>query len=450
MERTGIQVENEKSRPILTAKNICVLVYVLTPNNETGGSGEEPPVSSILESNSAKLRAKNSVLQSKMNNLCQISRQIFRRSFSRNSARYKTFMFLCQAPRLCQIDRLPCLSFQRCLLVTDGLFYNELDNGNLSPLWVMRHGIRGTQNINKASKEGQAASASAKRDEVSNIQTTDSAKLDANASALQVRFNLRGMDIQKALFACAPGQKDSMDDLNAFKADLAAFVDRAKESEALVHLACRYVRNIANGRFLWRNRTVASSATVEVLLPDGTKKMFDALATPFNHFEEVSDDERTVAEVLARGWKGDPTTELRVTAHVDLGVGGAVEVFPSQNYLENKARGFARPLYCVGGAPDGQDQHSVRIMGQAALRDQKIGNALRTIDTWYPAYEERRVPLPVEPNGASLDAQEFFRNKGDASGFKLMLRVSELDPMTPDGLFLLACIIRGGVFSGSE
>ena len=60
------------------------------------------------------------------------------------------------------------------------------------------------------------------------------------------------------------------------------------------------------------------------------------------------------------------------------------------------------------------------------------------------------MPLPGEPNGASLDAQEFFRNKGDASGFKLMLRVSELDPMTPDGLFLLACIIRGGVFSGSE
>ena len=113
MERTGIQVENEKSRPILTAKNICVLVYVLTPNNETGGSGEEPPVSSILESNSAKLRAKNSVLQSKMNNLCQISRQIFRRSFSRNSARYKTFMFLCQVPRLCQIDRLPCPSENR-------------------------------------------------------------------------------------------------------------------------------------------------------------------------------------------------------------------------------------------------------------------------------------------------------------------------------------------------
>ena len=42
-----------------------------------------------------------------------------------------------------KLNKLPgVLSFQRCLLVTDGLFYNELDNGNLSPLWVIRHGIR--------------------------------------------------------------------------------------------------------------------------------------------------------------------------------------------------------------------------------------------------------------------------------------------------------------------
>lgn len=350
-----------------------------------------------------------------------------------------------------RMSKLPgVLSFQRCLLVTDGLFYNELGNGELSPVWVVRHGIRGTQNINKGSKEGQGASASAKREEVSNIQTTDSAKLDPGAVALQVRVNLRGMDVEKALFACAPGQNDSMDDLNAFKVSLMDFVSRAKEGGALEHLACRYVRNIANGRFLWRNRMVASAVTVKVALPGGEVKTFDALATPFTTFEDVSKDERTVAEVLARGWKGEPATDLHVTARVDLGVGGSVEVFPSQNYLENKARGFARPLYCVGDAPENQDQHGVRIMGQAALRDQKIGNALRTIDTWYPAYEDRGVPLPVEPNGASLDAQEFFRNKGDASGFKLMLRVGELDPMTPEGLFLLACIIRGGVFSGSE
>lgn len=107
-----------------------------------------------------------------------------------------------------KMNKLPgVLSFQRCLLVTDGLFYNELDNGNLSPLWVMRHGIRGTQNINKASKEGQAASASAKRDEVSNIQTTDSAKLDANASALQVRSTCAAWTYKRHCSLAPPDRK---------------------------------------------------------------------------------------------------------------------------------------------------------------------------------------------------------------------------------------------------
>ena len=45
---------------------------------------------------------------------------------------------------------------------------------------------------------------------------------------------------------------------------------------------------------------------------------------------------------------------------------------------------------------------------------------------------------------------EFFRKKGESSGFKLMERVGELDPETPEGLFLLACLIRGGVFSGKD
>lgn len=353
---------------------------------------------------------------------------------------------------MAKMKKLPgVLSFQRCLLVTDGLFYNEMKDGSVSRLWVVRHGIRGTQNINKSGKDGQSVSASAKRQEISNIQTTDSAKLAPEAVKLQVCFKLRGINLDDALFACAPGQKDSMEELNAFKNSLKKFITQGKECGALDNLACRYVRNITNGRFLWRNRTIASTVNIDIELPDHTKKTFDALKTSFNNFDNFSPDEKSVASVLADGWKGEQRhNKLSVVAHVDLGVGGAVEVFPSQNYLENKERGFARPLYCVGNAPDNQDQHNVRIMGQAALRDQKIGNALRTIDTWYPDYGKRGFPLPVEPNGASLDAQEFFRNKGEASGFQLMLDVNKLDPKTSDGLFLLACIIRGGVFSGSD
>lgn len=53
------------------------------------------------------------------------------------------------------IKKLPgVLSFQRCVLLSDGLFYNLFDGGARQPLYVMRHGIRGTQNVNNGSKAG--------------------------------------------------------------------------------------------------------------------------------------------------------------------------------------------------------------------------------------------------------------------------------------------------------
>lgn len=350
------------------------------------------------------------------------------------------------------LKKLPgVLSFQRCLMVTDALFFNVFADGSISPLPVVRHGIRGTQNINKSgTKDKESASAkSAPREEVSNIQTTDSAKLDPLAEKLRVRFEVRFLDLSSALFACAPGKTDDMEDLTAFREGLTAFIDKGKESTGMKELACRYARNLANARFLWRNRAIAEHVSVRVRDRAELDVHFDALQVPLNTFDSYSDAEKAVAERIAAGLRGQRDVSLLVEADVDFGVRGALEVFPSQNYLENKAKGFARPLYCVGEAPKNQDKHSVQERGQAALRDQKVGNALRTIDTWYPAYAERGLAIPVEPNGASLDAQLFFRNEKKISGFGYMLRAGDMDPNTPEGMFLMACIIRGGVFSES-
>lgn len=349
------------------------------------------------------------------------------------------------------VKKLPgVLSFQRCLLVTDAVFFNLFADGRTSPLPVVRHGIRGTQNINKSGKKEDSTTATVKREEVSNIQTTDSAKLDPQAQKLRVSFEVRFIAVKDALFACAPGKEDAPEDLRIFKEGLMTFVDKAQDSEGLQELACRYARNIANGRFLWRNRAIAESIRIHVRDRQNFKVSFDALSISLKSFEAYSDAEKQVAHYIAEGLKGKRDTTLRVDADVDFGLRGALEVFPSQNYLENKGRGFARPLYCVGDVPENQDKHSIQERGQAALRDQKIGNALRTIDTWYPAFATKEVPIPVEPNGASLDAQEFFRKEKKSSGFDYMLRVAEMDPNSSEGMFLLACIIRGGVFSGSE
>jgi CRISPR-associated protein Csy3 len=222
----------------------------------------------------------------------------------------------------------------------------------------------------------------------------------------------------------------------------------------LDEVAARFARNIANGRWLWRNRTIARHITVRVSVAGKALASFDALATPLNHFNDISADERKVAAYIADGLRGDDDAGLDIEAQLDFGVRGALEVFPSQNYVEDKPRGFARPLYCLG-APErihsrnGMEFESTRTMGHAALRDQKIGNALRTIDTWYPRYAEHGRPLPVEPNGASLEAQEFFRDR-KTSAFEFARCLNTLDPASPEGMFMIASLIRGGVFSGGK
>jgi len=345
------------------------------------------------------------------------------------------------------------LAFQRGVVISDALFFN-VQEGSQTPVMVVRHGIRGTQNVNKDGDAEKSTAANAKRQEVSNIQTTDTAKLDANAQALAVRFSLRFLDLKDVLFACAPSSTDADDLVRQYRDSVAGFIERAKTSDGLNEVAARFARNIANGRWLWRNRTIARHITVRVSVAGKALASFDALDTPLNYFNDISADERKVAAYIADGLRGNDDAGLDIEAQLDFGVRGALEVFPSQNYVEDKPRGFARPLYCLG-APErihsrnGMEFESTRTMGHAALRDQKIGNALRTIDTWYPRYTEHGRPLPVEPNGASLEAQEFFRDR-KTSAFEFARRLNTLDPASPEGMFMIASLIRGGVFSGGK
>ncbi len=343
------------------------------------------------------------------------------------------------------------LSFQRGIVVTDALFYDEI-GGELIPVSVLRHGIRGTQNINKKGNAETSTSADAVREEVSNIQTTDTAKTAPNASAVIVKFSLRFLDLKNALFACAPSKGDDESLVKDLRQSVVFFIERAKGSHGVDEISLRYARNILNGRWLWRNRLIAQKIMIGVSVDGKSVGEADALSIPLNTFGNYSEVEKMAAKHIADGLRGRDDAALEVTARIDLGMQGAMEVFCSQNYLEDKPRGFARSLYCLSRIDskktDAND--AIRVMGHAALRDQKISNALRTFDTWYPEYEIFRNPIPVEPNGASLDAQRFFRKGKLASAFDLAKRLNTLDPATPDGMFMTASLIRGGVFSDGE
>lgn len=331
------------------------------------------------------------------------------------------------------------LSFQRGIVLTDALMFDEI-NGELHPLKVQRHGIRGTQNVHNGTK-----------DEVSNIQTTDTAKMSPNASAVVARFSLRFINLKNTLFACAPGKSDDDQTIKELRDSVAHFVERAQKSKGLQEVARRYARNILNGRWLWRNRVIANNIAVTVTSSDNVIGQADALKIPLNSFDKYSKAEDAVAETIAANLRGQSNDCLTVTARVDFGMQGAMEVFCSQNYLEKPPKGFARSLYCLAGDQKQREEtDAIRIMGQAAIRDQKVSNALRTFDTWYSEYEVFQTPTPVEPLGASLELQRFFRKDKKASSFDMAKRLNKIDPESNDGMFMIACLIRGGVYSEGE
>lgn len=336
------------------------------------------------------------------------------------------------------------LSFQRSYNVTDGEMLNRMPDGSLTPVEVIRHGIRGTQNVTP----GAGKTAQTGERKVGNIQMTETAKLHPQAQALVVRFGFRPFDVARALAACASEQKTLM---QGVRASIEDFIGRAKSGGAVDEIARRYARNMANGRWLWRNRVAAASVRITVLQAGEQLAQFDAFAVPLHRFNDASPEESKVAAALAAGFRGEPDAGVEVVAEVEFGARGATEVFPSQNYVENKPAGFARPLYKLGGSVRRPTDREAGFdkTGDAALRDQKISNALRTFDTWYDDFAELQRPIPIEPGGASLDLMDFKRT-GARTAFSLLTRLNQLDPASDEGLFALACMIRGGVFSDSD
>ena len=348
--------------------------------------------------------------------------------------------------------KLPAsLALQRGTVISDGAFFHLID-GKTESLKVMYHGIRGTQNVAGNKSKGSASGESVAR-EVSNIQQTESAKLLSNAKLL-VTWDFRLIDLADILFASATKAGADKSDEQAFRKAFQGFVARAKDSDGLKTVVGRYVRNVVNGRWLWRNRLVAESIVITVTPSQNSGKSynFKALDYNLNSFDNPSADEQALAEILLTGAKGDATNAgLHIEAVVDFGMGG-VEVFPSQNYLEDKPKGFSRSLYQLNPVRPQRGADNNQFLGQAALRDQKIGNAIRTIDTWYPNAEEyNHKPIAVEPNGANLEHQFFYRvGKEKMSAFDILKEIDDLDPNSEKGMFLIACLIRGGVYSEGD
>ncbi|HEY4581294.1 MAG TPA: type I-F CRISPR-associated protein Csy3 [Lysobacter sp.] len=327
------------------------------------------------------------------------------------------------------------LAFERKLDPSDALFFAgdwsaRNAHADWKPVAVRPKSVRGTIS-NRLKTSGQDPAKLDAAIQNPNLQTVDVATLPAEADTLKVQFTLRVLG--------GTGQPSACND-TGYRRKLVATVDAYVQQHGFDELARRYAANLANGRFLWRNRSGAEQVEVAVAhLVNGepaAQWTFDSLAHSMRELQPSPGDARAASElaaVIAAGLAGGSHVLLRIIAFVRVGAGQ--EVFPSQELILERERGAkSRTLYDVGGV--------------AAIHSQKIGNALRTIDTWYPDAADNG-PIAVEPYGSVTTQGRAYRQPREKADFYNLLDnwvIKDKAPSVEQQHFVVATLIRGGVF----
>lgn len=327
------------------------------------------------------------------------------------------------------------LAFERKLDPSDALLFagdwsTRAESKAWAPVEIRKKSVRGTISNRLKTKDQDPARLDAAI-ENPNLQTVDVAALPAESDTLKVRFTLRVLGGTGTPSACNDA---------GYRSKLVATVGGYVQQHGFGELARRYAANLANGRFLWRNRIGAEQVEVQVAhLKDGepaTRWTFDALAHSMHDLTAPAHESQALSELaalIASGLAGDSHVLLQVTAFVRMGAGQ--EVFPSQELILDRGRGDkSKTLYHVAGV--------------AAIHSQKIGNALRTIDTWYPEASVNG-PIAVEPYGSVTTQGKAYRQPKEKTDFYNLLDGWILKDKAPDveqQHFVMATLIRGGVF----
>lgn len=327
------------------------------------------------------------------------------------------------------------LAFERKLDPSDALFFSgswaaRKDTAAWAPIGVREKSVRGTISNRLKTKDQDPAKLDAAI-ENPNLQTVDVATLPADADTLKASFTLRVLGGAGTPSACNSAE---------YQAKLHATVQGYVDSQGFGELARRYAHNIANGRFLWRNRFGAEQVEVQVQhLVNGSAAetwVFDGLALSVREFDATGDaaaDLQALSTLIEQGLAGKSHVLLQVHAFARLGA--AQEVYPSQELILDKASsGKSKTLYTVNGV--------------AGIHSQKLGNALRTIDTWHPDVAELG-PIAVEPYGSVTTLGKACRRPTDKLDFYNLLDgwiLKDKVPALEQQHFVMATLVRGGVF----
>ncbi|WP_338635710.1 type I-F CRISPR-associated protein Csy3 [Spirobacillus cienkowskii] len=338
------------------------------------------------------------------------------------------------------------LSYSRSIQTGKGLFYaivNHEGKKIKTPVTVVQTSIRGTQSSHSAGQSFYD-----ENPDKPNLQRIEVAHLPANSDTFECVFSLNVLGKSIKPDACNDEQ---------FIEYVAQFLKIYTDKNGYAILAQKYVNQILNGSWLWRNRD-ADNLTITIKVMNRTNFLEEfnnecqfIVAQPYS--EQQKKFLQMLIDQFAAALSGKShLLRLEITASGKIGLGQ--EIFPSQEFIEKDKMKDDIGRVLAKTSLGTVDNH-------AYLHPQKIGNALRTIDTWYS--NANFVPaLPIEPYGVDSKMQKAMRvSKESKNDFYSLveniislteeLKASKNVEEIPGNVhFVVGCLVRGGVFSYSS
>jgi len=330
------------------------------------------------------------------------------------------------------------LSFEAKLLCSDAVMHSgnwqDIDNvDKWNPVKIEEKLVRGTKSHWQASGSEEHKDHAKFLQDIAqaNPQTVDNAALPFDVDTLKVSWTLRVLGNLKQSSACNDPDYDEQ---------LSKLIESYAKEHQFDDLAKRYAINIANGRFLWRNRVGAEEVKILVYL-EGEKDPLEFSAYDFklSDFDSNDSSVNKLANVIKQGLgdnTGEKFTFIKVVAFSKLGNGQ--QVYPSQDMnMEKSEKG--KVLYKLNADNE-----------IAAMHSQKIGNAIRTIDNWH-SQADKSGPIAIEPYGSVTVRGQAYRPLNNGSFYKVLENwMNDKEPTDSEKHYMIGTLIRGGVFSGEK
>ncbi|MGR5366971.1 type I-F CRISPR-associated protein Csy3 [Photobacterium damselae] len=270
--------------------------------------------------------------------------------------------------------------------------------------------------------------------EQSNPQTVDVCFVPITHDSISLEFTVSFCCNSKTPHACNE---------KWFTDAIRSLTGRYDEIGGYEYLADLYLKNIFAAKMLWRNG-FAEDVVVSV----------EAMRTDIGEVTDIdSDNYKLLVERVGLALK-DATKRVVLEVKITGWIGRGQEVYPSQEFVE-KGTGKGAKSKTLARTEVGQDKNV------AAMHSQKIGNAVRQIDVWYDGFAEKNKALAIDPACVDKSEMRAYRLKETKRDlftllekrlleFEEQIKTQSLDEINVDIHFIIANLIRGGVFGGTK